>query len=138
MTPDCIFCAIVTGEAESSRLYEDDSVLAFLDIQPINDGHLLVIPKQHASDLAELDPIAGAGIFRVAQSMAAALRRTDLRVEGVNLFLADGAAAGQEVFHVHLHVFPRWEGDGFSVTCGPSIRERSDLEQVATRIRAAL
>ena len=83
-----------------------------MDIFPVNPGHVLVIPTSHSAFLAELDPEAGAELFRVAQRVAAALRRSDPRCEGVNLFLADGEAAGQEIFHVHLHVIPRQRGDG--------------------------
>lgn len=105
--PDCVFCRIIVGELEASVVHEDERTLAFLDIQPLTAGHLLVVPRQHASSLVELDPQDGAELFRVAQRAAAALRQSAHRCEGVNFFLADGAAAGQDVFHVHLHVFAR-------------------------------
>lgn len=87
---ECVFCRVVDGTVESSRVYEDDEVLAFMDIQPVTDGHLLVIPKRHAPDLADLDEQLGMSMFRIAQRLAAALRRSGLPCEGVNLFLADG------------------------------------------------
>ena len=112
----CIFCEILQGTAESSIVYRDNLVTAFMDIQPINPGHILVIPNSHAAYLADLEPEAGAHMFSVAQKLAQAIRDSDLLCEGINLFLADGEAARQEVFHVHLHVIPRCAGDGFGLT----------------------
>lgn len=112
----CIFCDILQGTAESSIVYRDNLVTGFMDIQPINPGHLLVIPNAHAANLADLSPETGAHMFTVAQKLAQAIRDSDLPCEGINLFLADGAAAMQEVFHVHLHVIPRCAGDGFGLT----------------------
>ena len=107
---DCIFCSIIAGEAEASVVYDDANVLAFMDIRPFTSGHLLVVPKRHASGFSTLDPDDGARIFAVAQKIAAAMRTGPLPVDGVNLHLSDGAVAGQEVFHVHLHVIPRNRG----------------------------
>ncbi|MBU0595174.1 HIT family protein [Candidatus Bipolaricaulota bacterium] len=138
---DCIFCDIIEGVAPASIVYRDDHVCAFLDIQPVNAGHLLVIPTGHATDLADLDPAAGSHLFRIAQRLAAALRRTSLAARGVNLVLADGEAAGQEVFHVHLHVIPRFTGDGFGFTFGPdysNLPPREALDRVAATLRDAL
>ncbi|MBC8076385.1 MAG: HIT family protein [Chloroflexales bacterium] len=134
----CIFCEIVAGTATSSMLYHDDMCSAFLDIQPVNPGHLLVVPNRHAAYLADLEAEVGAQMFRVAQRMANALRHSGVRCEGVNLFLADGEAAMQEVFHVHLHVFPRYKGDGFGLTFGPAYLTpppREELEAVAQQLR---
>ncbi len=138
---DCIFCAIVTGTAPASVVFQDDRCTAFLDIQPVNAGHLLIVPNDHAAYLADLDQDTGAHMFRVAQRLVAAVRRSGLQCEGVNLFLADGEAAMQEVFHVHLHVFPRYVGDGFGLTFGPHYAKKPDratLDGVAERIRAVL
>jgi diadenosine tetraphosphate (Ap4A) HIT family hydrolase len=135
---NCVFCRIVAGTAPASVVYEDEASVAFLDIRPMTPGHLLVVPRQHASDLADLAPDAGADLFRVGQRTAAALRRSGLRCEGVNFFLADGVAAGQEVFHVHLHVLPRFRGDGFRLRATFGTPSRSDLDRQATDIRAAL
>ena len=141
MASDCIFCRILAGSAPASFVYRDEQVAAILDIRPITPGHLLVIPVRHAASLAELDPEDGAQIFRVGQKMADALRHSGLRCEGVNFFLADGEAAGQDVFHVHLHVFPRYAGDGYKMrrpmdyaTHRPS---GEDLEVIAEKIRNA-
>ena len=100
----CIFCKIVDGNAQASKVCEDDTCLAFMDIQPVNPGHVLVIPKVHFEDLADLPADTGAHLFKVAQRVALSLPKTDIKIEGANLFLAHGEAAGQEIFHVHLHV----------------------------------
>jgi histidine triad (HIT) family protein len=137
--PDCVFCQISVGEREASVAYEDERTLAFLDIRPLTAGHLLVVPRRHASSLAELDPQDGAELFRVAQGAAAALGRSGLRCKGVNFFLADGAAAGQDVFHVHLHVFARFPGDGIGLQLPPdhAIRPREELDAAALALRQA-
>ncbi|WP_030451648.1 HIT family protein [Herbidospora cretacea] len=135
---DCVFCAIVRGEAEASVPYADDQVMAIMDIAPVTPGHLLVIPRVHAVGLDDLDEDIGAHIWRIGHRMARALRRSGLRCEGVNVFLADGAAAFQEIFHVHLHVFPRYEGDGFRIEATWATRERSLLDREAEAIRAVL
>lgn len=135
---DCVFCAIVAGDLPASRVYDDDRVLAFADIRPATTGHLLVVPKRHAADLAALDPEDGARMFRVAQQLAAALRASSIRPEGVNLFLADGEVAGQEVFHAHLHVLPRRTGDGFGVRADFASPAREELDRVAGLVREAL
>ena len=130
----CVFCRVLAGELESSVVHRDDLCTAFLDVQPINPGHLLIVPNLHASYLADLPAETGARMFQVAQRLAAALRASDLRCDGVNFFLADGEAAMREVFHVHLHVFPRHAGEGFALTFAPGYSgnpPRADLERAA-------
>jgi histidine triad (HIT) family protein len=138
--PDCIFCRIVAGDAPASVVHRDDTCMAFMDIQPVNAGHLLVVPLRHAPHLADTDGETAAHLMRVAHRLAAALRASGVRCEGVNLFLADGAAAMQEVFHVHLHVFPRFRGDGFGLRFGPhyAVRPRAELDEAAAAVRSAL
>ena len=138
---DCVFCDILSGKLPVSIVYRDERCTAFMDIQPVNSGHVLVIPNRHAAFLADLDEETGGHMFRVAQRLARALRNSGVRCEGVNFFLADGAAAMQDVFHVHLHVFPRYRGDGFGLRFSPaySVRpDRSELDAVAEQIRSAL
>jgi histidine triad (HIT) family protein len=138
---DCIFCKIMAGQSEVSLVHRDEVCTAFMDIQPVNPGHLLVIPNRHATYLADLREEEGAQIFRVAQRLAAALRRSGVKCEGVNFFLADGEAAMQEVFHVHLHVIPRYAGDGFGLKFPPGYvkkPERAELNEVAEKIWRAL
>ena len=135
---DCIFCQIITREAPASIFYEDDLVLGFMDIQPVTTGHVMVIPKKHGASLAELDEETGKHMFTVAQRVAAALRKSGVKCEGVNLFLADGEAAFQDVFHVHLHVIPRYKGDSFKISADWSIHPpREELDLVAAQIKGA-
>ncbi len=138
---ECIFCDLLDGQGEITFVYQDELVSAFMDIQPVNAGHILVIPNQHATYLADVSEETGARLFQVAQRLAAGLRSSGLRCEGVNFFLADGEAAGQEVFHVHLHVIPRFKDDGFGLTFADSyftMPSRSDLEETASAIREQL
>lgn len=137
---NCLFCRIVARTAEASVVHEDDRVIAFCDLFPVNPGHILVVPKLHATGLRDLEESDGGRVFAVARRLAAAIRATDLACEGINLLVADGAAAGQEVFHLHLHVIPRHVSDGVRFTSGqprtPS--PRGELDAVADRIRARL
>ncbi|MDQ3704732.1 MAG: HIT family protein [Chloroflexota bacterium] len=136
---DCVFCDIVAGESRSSMVYEDALAVAFMDIQPVNTGHVLVIPRRHFTYLSDMDQETGAHLFRVAMRVQEAIRRSGIRCEGINLFLADGEAAGQEVFHVHLHVFPRFEGDTFKIDGDWSVYPpRQELDEVAGKIRRTM
>jgi histidine triad (HIT) family protein len=134
----CPFCQIIAGRLPSSQLYADELVVAFMDIRPVNSGHLLVVPRIHAVSLAELPEVAGAAMFVTAQRMARALRASGVPTDGINFFLADGAVAGQEVWHVHLHVIPRLAGDGFRLSISFLSPDRADLDATAERIRSAL
>ena len=134
---DCVFCKVVNGQEPVSTVYEDDSVIVILDIQPVNQGHLLVLPKTHAVHLEDLDPDLGAHVFKVAMRMSEVLRASDIRCEGVNLLLADGEVAGQEIPHVHLHVIPRFDGDGFGFKFDESywvLPIREELDEIASKI----
>lgn len=139
MADDCIFCAIVAGEAPASIVHESDRILAFMDINPVTPGHLLVIPKAHSADLADVDRADAGEMMRVAQQLTTSLHRSGLEPAGVNLFYADGEAAGQEVFHAHLHVIPRYPDDGFGLTIGrdpaPSRAELDQLAGLITQVR---
>ncbi len=135
----CIFCEIIAGRAEGTFVHRDDVVAAFMTIGAVNPGHVMVVPIKHISSLAEIDPETGCAMFRRAQQLAAALRVSGLRCEGVHLLLNDGRAAFQSVFHVHLHVVPRWRGDGFGFYLPPDFthqRPRHELEEAAEKIRA--
>lgn len=134
----CVFCEIVEGRLPASVVHDDADVLAFMDINPATPGHLLVIPRRHAAGLADLPPDDGRRVFAVAQQLAAALRASSLEPAGVNLFLADGEVAGQDVFHVHLHVLPRTAGDGLAIAAEFASPDRSELDAVAEDIRTAL
>jgi histidine triad (HIT) family protein len=139
--PECVFCQIIAGAAPASLVYRDELCAAFMDIQPVNPGHMLIVPLAHVELLADLDQASAERLMTIAQRLGSALRQSGLRCEGVNLLLADGEAAGQEVFHVHLHVVPRFAGDGFGFRFAPGYHQRpprADLDEAAALIRAAL
>lgn len=136
--PTCTFCRIIAGELPASTVAEDDAVIAFMDINPVTAGHLLVVPKEHHARIATIPGEIIARMMLVGRQLTAALRASPIRTEGVNLFLADGAAAGQEVMHTHLHVIPRWAGDGFRIgRVGRPAPSRDELDRLATTIRGA-
>jgi histidine triad (HIT) family protein len=135
---ECVLCRLVNGRLESSRVHEDERTVAIMDYQPVNPGHVLVVPRRHAELLEDLDPLDGVAVWSVAHRIARALRRTDLQCEGVNLLLADGEAAFQEIPHVHLHVFPRYRGDAFTISADWRPRERSELDAAAEQVREGL
>ena len=138
---DCIFCRIVKRTEPASIAYSDERVMAFMDIQPVNQGHVLVIPKAHAAQLSELDPETGGHMFKAAMRLAEALRLSGVKCEGTNLLLADGEAASQDVFHVHLHVIPRFRGDRFGLKFGPNYGfkpNREELDETAGEIQKAM
>jgi histidine triad (HIT) family protein len=141
MNDDCVFCKVLAGELPGSFVHRDDLCAAFMDAQPITPGHTLVVPVIHVTGLAELDGTTATCLLQTAQRVAAALRRSDLRCEGVNLLLADGEVAGQEMPHLHLHVLPRFAGDGFGFRFPPDHSktvERETLEASAASIRDAM
>jgi len=136
----CTFCRIIAGQAEASLVYRDDSVTAFMDIYPVTPGHVLLVPNTHSPDLGHLPDEYGGQLFVIGRRIAQSMRRSGLRCEGINFFPADGQAAGQTVFHTHLHIIPRFDGDGFGFRrpsgVGPPSRE--ELQAVAERLRSAL
>jgi histidine triad (HIT) family protein len=142
MTPSpaqaCVFCGIIAGDLPASRVYEDDHVVAFMDVRPLTAGHLLVVPRAHAASLEDLDVDAGMRVFAAAHRLTRALRNSAVPCEGVNFFLADGVAAGQEVFHAHLHVIPRTPGDGFRLKARPRSPGRDELDATAERVREGM
>jgi len=138
---DCVFCNIVRAESPESLVYSDEETIAFMDIQPVNPGHVLVIPKSHVEGLSDLDEETGSHVFKTGMRVANAIKRSGIRCEGVNLLLSDGKAAFQEIPHVHLHVIPRFEGDNLRFSFGRKygVRpERNELDTIAARIRNAL
>jgi histidine triad (HIT) family protein len=127
----CVFCRIIAGQLPSAPVYSDNQVVAFLDIRPVNPGHTLVVPKSHVSSLAELRPALGGRLFQVAMQVAAALRRSGLRCEGVNVYVADGKVAFQEVPHIHIHVIPRFQGDALRINFGADYGRGPTAEELA-------
>jgi histidine triad (HIT) family protein len=138
---ETIFSKIIAGEAEASFIFRDDLVSAFLDVHPINPGHTLVVPNKPAVGLGDLDDETAGRMFNVGRRIAEAIRNSEIGCDGVNLLLSDGEVAGQEVFHVHLHVVPRMRGDGFGFWHSEQSfqpAERPILNQVAENIRKCL
>jgi diadenosine tetraphosphate (Ap4A) HIT family hydrolase len=138
---ECIFCRILSGEAPASIVYRDADVCTFMDIRPMCQGHVLVIPTTHSTNLGEVNPGIAGQLFVAGQRVASAIRASELEPEGINLYLADGAVAGQEIFHVHLHVLPRFRGDGFGLRFAPGygrMPPRAELDDMAARIRVEL
>ncbi len=136
----CVFCKIVRRQIPASVLAEDEHAMAFMDIRPINPGHFLEIPKSHTAHLADLPPGTGGRVFEMARELAPGLYHSGVKCEGVNIHLADGEVAGQEIFHVHLHVYPRYAGDGVGLRMGPrygTMPKREELDRLAAAIRAA-
>lgn len=134
----CVFCAIVAKDSEASVVYEDESVVAFMDAFPVTPGHLLVVPRQHVVGLEDIDDDSSAHVWSVGHAMARALRRSQSGCEGINVLLCDGEAAFQTVFHLHLHIIPRYLGDGWNIVPEPMHPERTVLEADAQRVRNAI
>lgn len=136
-----IFARILTGEIPASFVYRDEKVAAFMDIQPVNTGHVLVIPVSPVQYLCELDDETCGHLLKVAKKISTAICNSGISCEGINLFLANGEFAGQEVAHVHLHIFPRFKGDGFELKFAEryfQLPSRPDLDTAAAQIRQAL
>lgn len=136
----CIFCDLIQGAAEVSVCYEDAEAIAFMDIQPVNAGHVLVVPRQHYESLLDVPPELGAHLFGVTMRLANAVKRVT-RCEGMNLVVNSGVAAGQDVFHYHVHIIPRTKGDGFDIElpfAGSAMPDRTQLDMTAARILGAM
>lgn len=137
----CVFCKILKGEIPASFVYRGKQVSAFLDIHPINPGHVLIIPNQHFERFGSIDKAIVGKMFETAQAVLNAIDASLVRCEGANLFLSDGAVAGQEVGHSHLHIAPRFEGDGQHVGFkhgDPESNPRPTLDRIASDISARL
>lgn len=135
---DCIFCRIVKGELPCTKVYEDDAVLAFMDIGPIIKGHVLVVPKAHYATLPEVPVELAARVMVVVQKVAAALMSA-LSADGVNVHQSNGSCAGQVVPHVHFHVIPRYNDDGHRWNWAATKYENpAEMAALGQRVRAAL
>ena len=131
---DCIFCKIAAGEAPATVVYEDERTIAFMDISPATRGHTLVIPRRHARDLLEIDPEDLQAVAVVGQRLAK--RAIDrLGADGVNLLNSCGRAAWQVVFHFHLHVIPRYEGDPLKLPWQPGEGDADEIAAAAGALR---
>jgi histidine triad (HIT) family protein len=131
--PDCLFCKIAAGEIPATRVYEDDRTIAFMDINPATRGHLLVIPREHWSDVLEIGAEDLAACARAAQTMAARVKER-LGADGVNLLNSCGSQAWQTVLHFHLHVIPRYQGDPLRLPWAPAPGDRDEIAAAAREL----
>lgn len=137
---DCIFCKIVNGEIPAAKVYENEHVVAFLDISQVTKGHTLIIPKVHKENLFELTPELAKNVFESAPVIANAIKKAYNPI-GLNLVNNNGEKAGQSVFHFHMHLIPRYgEGDGFGAIWKNNQNDYSalDLQQIAANINSCL
>jgi histidine triad (HIT) family protein len=130
----CVFCKIARKQAPASFVYEDESVLDFLDIRPLNEGHTLVIPKKHYATIFEVPEKLVAHLHKIVKRVALAAKEST-KGDGISIVQQNGKAAGQEVFHLHVHVIPRYEGQKLSRLGDIPETDRERLNQVATNLR---
>lgn len=130
---DCIFCKIANGEIPSKTLYEDEAFRVILDLGPATKGHALILPKDHAANLFELPEETAAAAMVVAKKMAQKMK-DKLHCDGLNLVQNNGEVAGQTVMHFHLHMIPRYEGDGQNILWNPGTSTPEELEAVRKEI----
>ena len=133
--PDCLFCKIVAGDLPATKVHEDERTVAFMDINPATRGHVLVVPREHAADLHEIDPEDLAACARVSQVLAGRVRDR-LGADGVNLVNSCGAAAWQTVFHFHMHVVPRYVGDPLELPWRPRPGDEEEIRSAAEALGA--
>jgi len=134
---DCLFCKIIAGEIPCFKLFENGETLAFMDINPANEGHALVIPKEHSRDVHAVSDAAITATVTTAKKIAAAIDKT-LNPDGLNLLQCNGPAAAQSVFHFHMHVLPRREGDELKLNWGLKPGDMDAIGELAERIRGNL
>lgn len=135
--PDCIFCKIVAGTLPSIKVYEDETTLAFMDINPIVRGHTLIIPKGHYETVLDMTPDAMADTARTTRLVALAVQET-LQPAGLNIFQANKAAGGQTVPHFHFHVLPREPGDGLQIKWPVKPGDMSVIQGIGQRLANAI
>lgn len=137
MNNDCIFCKIANGEIPSSTIYEDDMFRVILDLSPATKGHALIIPKNHMADIFEMDESTAGKVFVLASRIAKAMKEA-LHCDGLNIVQNNGEIAGQTVFHFHMHIIPRYEGDNQNINWIPGTSEADERDAVAEQIKIAL
>ena len=130
----CIFCRIAQKQVPASLIYEDEKVLAFLDIRPLNEGHTLVIPKAHYETIFEIPQELIAYLHAITKRVALAVKKAT-KADGISIIQQNGKAAGQEIFHLHVHVIPRYEGQKLPSFSEISEADREKLRQTAAKIQ---
>ncbi len=134
MKDDCIFCKIANGIIPANALYEDDDFKVIFDLGPASKGHVLILPKEHFDNVFEMTDEYAAKVFVLAKKVATAIKKT-FNCDGVNILQNNGAAAGQTVFHFHMHIIPRYEGDGVSVEWTPGEITNEQIAEYVARVR---
>ena len=133
----CVFCRIVQKNAEASVVFEDENILAFLDIRPLTMGHTLVIPKPHYVDIFDAPREQICEVHEAAKKVAAAIKQAT-KADGISIIQQNGKAAGQDIFHLHVHIVPRFEGRKLPAFHELKVVEREKLDAMATEIRRFL
>jgi diadenosine tetraphosphate (Ap4A) HIT family hydrolase len=134
----CIFCEIIKGRMPAVKIFEDEKLLVIMDKKPITKGHVLIMPKRHSEYLTETNDDLLGEMFKMAKKVGIALKGSKLGCKGLNYFLADGAEAGQDIFHVHLHVIPRYRKDGFYLNMPRNYEDETSLDKlksIASKIK---
>ncbi len=135
---DCIFCKIINGDIPCTKIYENDKVLSFMDICPMNKGHLLVIPKTHGATILDLPEPDFLAVMSATKMIAEAANKA-LNPDGINILQLNGEAANQVVPHLHVHIVPRWDGDGLTVSQWvPVPGDMEQIGQLAEKIKKAI
>lgn len=138
---DCIFCKIINNEIPSRKIYEDDDVVAFLDITQVTPGHTLVVPKKHVADIFEVDEVLAATVASKIPKIAKAIKKSNPKIKGMNIINNNGKVAYQSVFHSHIHILPRFdEQDDFSIHFGDHSKNftSEELDNIALTIKSKL
>lgn len=134
---ECIFCLIAQGKIPSSKIYETNSLYAFLDLNPVHKGHTLIIPKKHAGNIFDLDPALGGELVSFMKKVGRAVMETT-GATGLNIYQNNGRSAGQEVNHLHWHLIPRFDGDGLKLWPQGKYDSMEEMNGLAEKIRARL
>jgi len=135
---DCIFCKIVAGSIPSSRIYEDDKAIAFMDISPLNRGHVLVAPKEHSENIFEINPDLYGHLMTVICRIAKVVKQV-VSPDGMNVMQLNGKAGNQVVPHLHIHIVPRWLGDGLTIAAWePVMGDMAEISATGEMIKSKL
>lgn len=137
MNNSCVFCKIASWETPSQRVYEDDEFIAFLDINPVNFGHILLIPRAHYVTLHETPDEVLSAMIKLAKKLVLAIVEA-MQAQGYNIGVNTGIAAGQAIWHVHFHLIPRFEGDGLKTWAGRERYDEGEMGKTAKKIKEAI
>jgi len=134
MKDECVFCRIATRESDASIVFEDEKTMAFMDIRPVSEGHVLVIPKEHYQDIFDIDEDLIGQVHKNAKKIAEGVK-TAVNADGISIVQQNGRAAGQVIFHLHVHIIPRSEGQGRFHFRDTTNADRKNLDKIASRIK---